>query len=119
MTINGHRYKGRYVILAEDFPDHGKVAGLTDGAFRVFVEALCFCRRNRTDGYLTSAQLRRLAIGRPRAIRELRDSGLIETEPDGFRIHDWPTYQTTEAELADLSAKRSAAGKKAAEARWS
>lgn len=120
MTINGHRgrYKGRFIILVEDFPEHHKVAGLSDGAFRVFVEAVCFSRRNRTDGYLTAAQLKRLATGRPRVIGELCRAGLIEHLADGYQIHDWPDYQTTEEELAEISAKRSKAGQRSARARW-
>lgn len=112
------RFRGRFIVLAEDLPDHAKVADLSDGAFRVFIESLCFARRNRTDGHLTPAQLKRIAGGRQRAVTELCKAGLIEQVPDGYRIHDWDIYQTTEDELDALSTARSEAGKRGAKSRW-
>jgi len=41
----------------DQFPLHRKVDGLTDSAFRMHVEAIFWCARNLTDGFITQDEL--------------------------------------------------------------
>lgn len=121
MPVNGHRrrYNGDYVILAVDLPDNPKIAELSDSAFRVYVEALCYARRNLTDGKLTKAQLDRIAGRRTRAAAEMRRLGLLDEDETGtYLIHDYLFYQRSAEEIAQIKQQMSDLGKKGAEKRW-
>lgn len=79
-----------WVQIDDGFDEHPKVARLGDGAFRAFVEGLCYSNRNLTDGRINSgiARLR----GWTRRARELVNAGLWEGDGRGagYRVHDYP-----------------------------
>lgn len=79
----------------DSFPEHPKVVGLSDKAFRLHVSAICYSTRNLTDGIVPPAVIPRLG-GNRNAVRELAIAGLWEhatdIEPTGWRIHDFLTY---------------------------
>lgn len=74
--------------LDDSFPEHLKVIDLSDGAFRLYVEGLCYAARNLTDGALPKAAVRRLTGGDRRAA-ELVDAGLWDAVDGGWAIHDY------------------------------
>ena len=41
----------------DQFPIHRKVSGLSDAAFRLHVEAIFWCDRNLTDGFIREPRL--------------------------------------------------------------
>lgn len=86
-----------WVQIDDGFDEHPKVARLGDGAFRAFVEGLCYSNRNLTDGRINSgiARLR----GWTRRARELVNAGLWEAADDGWLIHDYPQYQPTREQV--------------------
>lgn len=91
-----------WVRLEDTFPDHPKVAGLSDGAFRVFVEGLCYCNRHLTDGALPAPC--RLPAGSKagtfrRRANELVRAGLWTPDGAGWRVHDYEKYQPTRAQV--------------------
>lgn len=117
--MNGHslartpsHYRGRFIILTEDMPEHPKIVDINDSAFRVWIEALCYSRLSHGDGHLSRAALERIAGRRRNAIADLIAAGLVEAEPGGYLVHDWDYYQTLEDELDQLRGKRSLAGRK-------
>lgn len=69
-----------WLRLDDGFAEHPKIAGLSAAAFRLHVEALCYCARNLTDGYVSQAVLKRFSGGRraPKYAAELVDAGLWE-----------------------------------------
>lgn len=83
-----------WVRLDDNFADHPKVDGLSDGAFRLHVAALCHSGRYLTDGAVTAATARRLTpYYKPKQPAELVGAGLWEETRDGWAIHDYLAYQ--------------------------
>jgi len=99
-----------YITVHNGMPDHPKIEGLSDGAFRLLVTAWCWCSRNLTDGFIkaTSWDMR----GTAKARRELIAAGLVETVDGGVRMHDYTEHQRTAEEVQDLRSKRADAGRK-------
>jgi hypothetical protein len=89
------------------FSDHAKIIGLSDSAFRAFIEALLYSRQQLTDGFLDErvvlrkwgqAVIDELTSNDPSNPSWVRVDG-------GFKIHDYETNQMTNA---DIEAKRAA-----------
>jgi hypothetical protein len=97
-----------YIKLHDGMPENHKIVGLSDAAFRLYIEALCWCSRNRSDGKMPAAALRRL--GSVKAQREIGAAGLIHAVDGGaWEIHDYLEHQRSKAEIeAGLEQRRSA-----------
>jgi hypothetical protein len=98
------------------FPSHRKIRLLSDGAFRLFVSAVCWSAENLTDGAVSTRELRLVADVKnaPRRAQELVDAGLWEAVPGtGWRIHDYLDYQPS---AEQVRAERKA--KTARQQRW-
>lgn len=65
-------------------PEHPKVVGLSDGAFRVHISAICYAARNETDGHISGGAVRQ--FGWQRRVRELTEARLWDPCADGFTI---------------------------------
>jgi hypothetical protein len=81
-----------WVKLLDTFPEHPDVLDLSDAAFRAFVEGLCFCSRNLTDGALTASAVRRMGV-RAKAADELVAAGLWEATASGFVVVHYLRHQ--------------------------
>lgn len=108
-----------YAKFTLDFPDSPKIKPLPLEAKWALVEMICYCRRMRTDGYLSKP----LAIAMwgastclALASNDPENPSLVETE-NGYLIHDYAAHQTTNAEIDALTEKRRAAGQKGGKAR--
>lgn len=122
-----------WVRFDDQFPIHRKVAGLTDRAFRLHLEAIFWCARNLTDGRILAADLpqicRRFAAGK-RSLQPhidiLLDRDLwhlagydcpsekcpAPVDGDGWVIHDYWAYQPSKARVVkerEATARRQAA----------
>jgi hypothetical protein len=111
-----------WVKVDVGFADHPKVMTLSDAAFRVHVAAICWCGRNRTDGFVPLAYGKTSGI-RSKLIEELLSSGVWEVAIDGgWLIHDFLAYNPSRdqdtARRAELSEKRALAGRRGAAKRW-
>lgn len=97
--------------LDDNFPDHPKVVGLSDRAFRVHVTGLCYASRHLTDGFVPRAAAKSWG----RAVAELVEARLWVAEDNGYRIHAFLEYNPArEKVLADrmrTGQQRSLAGK--------
>lgn len=89
------------------FADHAKIIGLSDSAFRAFIEAMLYARQQLTDGFLDERVVLRkwgqevvneLTTNDPSNPSWVRVDG-------GFMIHDYSKNQMTNA---DIEAKRAA-----------
>lgn len=85
-----------WIKLDDKCPRHPKVAGLSDRAFRWWVQALCYASEFLTDGLLPASFLRTVPA---RVKDELLTSGLWFTQDVEWRIHDYLTHQTGRAEI--------------------
>ena len=80
-----------WVKIDNGLPDHPKVIGLSDAAFRLYVTGICYSSRFLTDGELSSAVLRRL--GGAEAAQELVKAGLLAETAGGAQIASYGEYQ--------------------------
>lgn len=105
-----------FVRLDHGMPENPKVVGLSDAAFRLYVEAICWCSRQETDGKIPAAMMRRL--GRPKPLAELISAGLIDRDGKDFEVHDYLMFQRSKAEIEEFRTARSADGTKGNHKRW-
>lgn len=110
-----------WVRLDDAVYDHPKLAGVPNGTLWVWVCGLAYASRHLTDGFVPSGVLRRFNATSRDAGRLVR-AGLWKPVDGGWQIHDYGDYQPTRGSVngsrADLSRKRSEAGRKGAQARW-
>lgn len=104
------RDRRTYIKLHDGMPEHPKVDGLSDKAFRVLIETWCWCARNLTDGYIPLATWRKRCPAR--VSKELVAAGLVEEAADGVQMHDYLQHQTSRAQVEHVREVRSQAGKR-------
>lgn len=105
-----------YIRLHDGMPDHPKVDGLSDRAFRLLVESWCWCSRHLTDGRIPATTWKKR--GTPAARRELEAAGLIEQVVDGaYVMHDYLEHQRSADEVAAMREQRREAGRAGGKAR--
>lgn len=108
------RQPGEVVVeLSASYYEDDKIAGVSPLAELLFVRALCFARRNLTDGAIRERQLSRIAVGLEGAeqlAEELVDVGLWRQTPAGWRIAKYLKRNPSRTEIATWSdTKRRAA----------
>jgi hypothetical protein len=102
--------------LDDGIYDHPKVLEVDPLDRLLYVWALCWSARHRTDG-----RLRRRALGHVAALAGVTDldaaaarlvaAGLWETDDDGWLVHDFTDYQPAAADVDELRQKRAEAGR--------
>lgn len=106
-----------YIRVHDGMPDHPKVDGLSDKAFRLLVESWCWCSRHLTDGVMPGPTWRKRAT--PRARKELVSAGLaVLLDDDTVRFHDYLEHQRSAEEVEELKAARTEGGSYGAHVRW-
>lgn len=109
--------KRPYVGIDVAMPEKPTVAPLSDAAFRLFIEAICYCGRNKTDGYMPKAILRRM--GKPAAIRELEQARHIESADDvTWQLPDYLVWNRSREQIEALNAAKSSGGTKGSHQKW-
>jgi hypothetical protein len=99
-----------YIRVDVLLPEHPKVEGLSDKAFRALIELWCYCGRQRTDGIVTDRKWRAVPV---RARSELVACGLAEPmDLGGAVMHDYTEHNRSRGEIDELSLKRAEAGRK-------
>lgn len=91
------RTRGRPVSWArldDGFPDHPKIEGLSDRAFRAHVTAICYCAANLTDGFVSETAAKRCRI-RPQTADKLIAAGLWKRTVNGWQINDYLDYNAS------------------------
>ncbi|WP_438028963.1 hypothetical protein [Sorangium sp. So ce233] len=113
-----------WIRLDDQFADHPKFleirGDLEDAATALWVRALGYCNKHETDGLIVRGALRQLSRAKkPEAVAaELVRVGLWETTERGWLVHDYHVYQPRSGRAQATKEQLSAAGKKAAAARW-
>ena len=92
-----------WVKIDDTFPNHPKVVGLTDKAFRIHISGLCYCGTYLTDGFIPMTIAGRLANEDMSYVSELVKAGLWREaiEENGFRIHDYLAHQTSKTQVEE------------------
>ena len=105
-----------FVRLDHGMPENRKVMGLTDSAFRLYVEAICWCSRQESDGHIPSAFIRRM--GKTKAVQELVKSGLLDDAVGGYMVHDYLDFQRSAEEITAYRSAKGEAGALGNHKRW-
>lgn len=94
-----------WICLSDDYNDHPKFDNLSDGAFRLWHQALGFCRKYQTDGMVPVTALRKLKAYSPKRARELMTPWMAEKQPlwhdvEGFgiQLHDYLDWNPSKDE---------------------
>ena len=109
-----------YIRVDVLLPEHPKVEGLSDKAFRALITLWCYCGRQRSDGIVTGKQWKAIP---PKVRAELATAGLVHPMDigGGCVMHDYtgPSgHQRSREEIEEASVARSEKARKAAAARW-
>ena len=83
-----------WVKLDDAFATHPKVLGLSDEAFRLHIEGMCYAAQHRTDGKLPDAWI---GAHMSEVATELLDAGVWERNGVGIVIHDFTVYNPSTA----------------------
>ena len=94
-----------FARISLDYPDHPKIAALSDGAFRAHVEMILWARRYMTDGRIPNRVANRFGF---ESVSELCSNdadrpSLIELDDGDYQLHDFADHQETRA---DVEARR-------------
>lgn len=81
-----------WVKLDDHFAGHPKIQRLSDAAFRLHVEAMCYAGLHESDGWLPV----RVVSHRRRQVAELLHAGLWSKDQEGYQIHDWSDWNGTQ-----------------------
>lgn len=88
-----------YITLANEYPRHRKIRGLSDAAFRLHVTLLTIANEDRSDGAVESVDL---AMKGPKPKKELLDAGLVKDLGGGkYELHDYLKHQPSAKEIED------------------
>lgn len=105
----------------DNFADHPKVSGLTDGAFRLHTSGILYCARYLTNGVVPVSQVPRLTPTYKSAyVTELCGGGdpLWHLESDGYHIHDYLQWNRSREQILSERRRKSEAGRRGARRRW-
>ena len=117
--------KRTYVKVHDGLPDHPKIIEAGGEAGWLYICGLAYASRQLTDGVIPKRLVPRLTDG---SKTEASASALVRVGlwhegehdcpscpaggPDAYVVHDYLVHQRSAAEVADISAKRSAAGQR-------
>jgi hypothetical protein len=91
-----------WIRIDDTLPDHPKLIGLPDNAFRLYITILCYSSRYLTDGFIPAPVADRL--GHAGTFGELNVAGLIEPLDSGWQIGNYSEYQSTKADVEEKKA---------------
>jgi 5-methylcytosine-specific restriction endonuclease McrA len=110
-----------WIKLSDDYNDHPKFDCLSDGAFRLWHQAIGFCRKFQTDGLVPLATVRKFQSYSPKRVTELvtpwqpgASPLWVKVEGFGFRLHDyliWNLSKEDENQQRAESKQRMALGR--------
>lgn len=105
--------------LDDQFYDHPKTVQAGTAGAGLFALTLSYCGRHLTDGFVSSAMVRKLAsdVDDPIALADrLVDAGFFERVDGGYQVHDYLDYQPSKEDVIRQraeNARRQAAWKSA------
>ena len=89
-----------WVRFDDSAPDNPKLDALSDGAFRLWFNAICYSNRNLTDGFVPTNRVPRLTPHyKPQHQTELVNAGAWHKQEDGITIHGYLDYQPSSEQI--------------------
>lgn len=92
-----------WLRLDDTFDSHPKLYDLTESQRWRWTRLLLHCARHRTEGFVSRSTLRELGL--TRAVGTLTTVGLLDSDPDGFRVHDWHDFNPKDPTKAQRQAR--------------
>jgi hypothetical protein len=105
--------------IALNLADNPKVIGLSDSAFRAFIEAILYSRQHLTDGFLDRRVVAKrwgLDVAAELTSNDPANPSWLEVE-GGFEIHHFCEYQMTNEDVERKRESQRLKGMKSGEAR--
>lgn len=100
-----------YITVHDGMPDHPKIDGLSDGAFRLLIESWCWCAKHQTNGKMSCSVWSKRGSAKTRA--ELVAMGLAEVDDVGdVYWHDYLEHQQSADERVRSYQQKVDAGRK-------
>jgi hypothetical protein len=93
-----------WIRLSDDYNDHPKFQVLSDGAFRLWHQAMGFCRKFQTDGQILTATVKQFKAYSPKRMAELKtpwkdgEHPLWHESPSGIAVHDYLDWNLSKAD---------------------
>jgi hypothetical protein len=110
-----------WVRISTGYYDDPRIIAVGEAAELLFVRAIAWSKRNRSDGWLPGDCVDRLVArgGRARADR-LVEVGAFEVDPErgGYVIRSYASWQETTVEIEAQREELRRRGRRGAEARW-
>lgn len=108
-----------FAKLAHGFAKDPKIVGLSSDAFRAYVEALLYSCQYMTDGFLDDRIVQKewgFDVAEELAANDKKQPSWVKVE-GGWMIYAFCEWQTTTKDIAQMKAKKQAAGIKSGEVR--
>jgi hypothetical protein len=112
MPTNGETW----IKVHDSMPDHHKISGLSDKAFRFLIETWCWCSRQRNEGHFPVAAWQRMGTVKTRTALEAAE--LVEVGRYEVVIHDYDVWQTSNEQITTRREKRRRSGSLGNHTRW-
>jgi hypothetical protein len=97
-----------WIRLSDDYNDHPKFDCLSDGAFRLWHQAIGFCRKYKTDGHIPIASVRKFKAYSHKRGKELLTPWQAGASPlwepiagFGIKVHDYLEWNASKDEETD------------------
>lgn len=101
-----------YIRLDDDHPTNGKVADLSDAAYRRWVYLIAASSRHRTNGKVSDGLFRDIVPAK-KTRDELVAQGFVYRNGSGWVIHDYLKHQRSREQIeASIEAGRTGARKR-------
>ena len=109
---------GAWIRVHVGYPRNRKIRPLSDAAFRLHMELMCWAKEEATDGLIEADAI--ASFGRPPKVwSELRKRGLLDDAGGGdVVVHDFLDWQEPATETRRKSAAQSTFGAKGNHDRW-
>lgn len=99
-------------------PESKNIAPLSDSAFRLFIEAICYCGREENNGDIPKVILAKQATKRT-AVAELQQRGhLVELDAETWHLPDYLRWNRAADEIQSFRASKASSGTLGAHQRW-
>lgn len=92
-----------WIRIDDNLPDHPKLIGLSDSAFRLYISSLCYSSRYLCDGVILRVVA--LRLGSEADFIQLVTADLMYEFADGWIIDNYDEYQSTKAEVEVIKAR--------------
>lgn len=100
-----------YAGIDCSFPSHPKIVVLTDAEYRIHSTAIIYANEHRTDGVISREAVTVFRGYKATAVKQLETRGLWLPHDDGWVIRNYLKWNKSRAEIEELQAKKSRAGR--------